>query len=463
MKKNILILVFLAAISSYLPASAAGGKLFGDFAVQLEPYFTRPMIEDIKKQLPLTENYKIWGWDVGDFSGDGYPDCAITVNLHSEKKRRMHVYLFADIDGYLKKIGHYPYYYVDLPLEIGVSIAGNACSITKKNEKYSWDIYSYTYQTGVVVLKSHFSTRRIGDLTYEKTVDYLSLTNTEKFIYTKSKEIAFYREFSSIVSYPRGKQVFKGYTRESLINNIDYVYSGAWYLDGRDDLSYTVKSAYDSDFLYFTVNVTDDKIVVRSCDDCIVTGIGEQLSKTCDTCFADHINMWIDVYTPFEENENRFMTIENNRINFRNSAERTIMKFSIYPGDFHSQDAEIEIATNDYLNSFRRFDTRKLKASANLTDKGYIVKFRIPLRVLGYENCPTDDKKIVELGTSFAVVDYDNKFRPHEKTEMANSDLKPYNPTTYGSLFMIPYNQYYGEAENIFEMDILQALREYGF
>ncbi len=463
MKKIILTIMMILAFFVSANLKAQGGKQFAEFAKQLEPYFDKLMIDDIKAQLPLSGDYKIWGWDVGDFSGDGYVDCALAIKLRTDKKKRMHVYLFADIDGFLKKIGHFPYYYVETPLEIGVSIANNEVGITRKSKKYFWDINSYTYHDGVVIHTSTFTTKRIGDLTYEKTVNYMNLTNIEKFVYTRSGEVAFLREYSTVLAYPRGKQIFKGYTKENFINDIDYVYFGAWDWEGDSDLSYRISAAYDTDYLYFTMNVSDEKIVVRSCDDCIVEDNGGKLSKTCDSCFCDYIDMWIDTYTPLDSTSNRFMNIKNNRIQFRNSAERSVMKFTIYPGDFYSNEASVEIATNDYLDSYQRFDTRKLKATANLTDEGYVVKFRLPFTLLGFEGCPAYGENRVELGASFCVIDYDNKFRDGEKTELANSPLKPNNPTTYGSLLIMPYTSWYGESYNIFEIEMLQTLREYGF
>ena len=462
MKKSIFIVIVILLLSTF-SAQAQSGKKFAEFANQLSSYFDRPMIDDIKSQLPLNGDYKVWGWDVGDFSGDGFVDCAFAIKLRSDKKKRMHVYLFADIDGYLKKIGHYPLYYVELPLEIGVSISHNQCGITTKSKKYCWDINTYSYSQGVVIHNETFSTKRIGDLTYERTKNYINLTNVEKYLYTKSGDIAFLRDYSTVLSYPRGKQIFKGYAKENFINKTDYVYDGAWYWEGDEDLSYNISSAYDNEYIYFTIKVKDDKVIVRSCENCIVESNDGKLSKTCDTCFADHINMWVDIYTPFKKNENRFMSIKNNRIKFRNSVERNVTRFTIYPGDFYSNEAIIEIATNDFLDSYQRFDTRKLKASANLTEDGYIIKFRTPFSILGFDGCPAYGNKTAEIGTAFCVVDYDNKFRPHEKTEMANSPFKPHNPTTYASLLILPYSSWYGASNNIFEMEMLQALREYGF
>lgn len=444
--KKIIIVTILILISSINCVKAQSGKPFAEFAQTLEQYFDKAMVEDIKKQLPLGSDYKIWGWDVGDFSGDGVVDCAFSLNLKADKKRRMHVYLFTDIDGFLTKVGHFTYNFIDTPLEIGVAIKNNSCSITQKNEEFNWNIDTYTYDNGVVLRTETYNTHRIGDLTYQKSRNFQLLTNSEKYLYTQSSEEAFFRQYNSIISYPRNKTVFKGYQTTTNIDEIDFVYTGAWHWKGAEDLSYKAKSSYDDDFLYFTVEVTDDKII----------------PEQCDTCICDHIELWLDLNKP-DSLGDRFMTRKDNRILFRSSTEKGIIKFVIKPGDFVNTSADIEINTNDEFSTLQWFETRKMKAISNLTTNGYIVKFKIPFTVLGFIGSPVEEKTEFEIGACISVTDYDNKFRPEEKTEIANSSFVSYNPTTYGSLIFIPENSWYGESFNIFEMEVLQAIREYGF
>jgi hypothetical protein len=444
--KRILILNILFLIASLTVVNAQTGKTFAEFAQTLEQYFDKTMIDDIKKQLPLGSDYKIWGWDVGDFSGDGIVDCAFSLNLKADKKRRMHVYLFTDIDGFLTKVGHFTYNFIDTPLEIGVAIKNSACAITQKNEDFNWNIDSYTYDNGVVLRTETYHTRRIGDLTYQKNRNYQSLTSTEKYLYTQSNDEAFFRMYNSLVSYPRNKKVFKGYQTTTTIDDIDFVYTGAWHWSGAKDLSYKAKSSYDEEYLYFTVEVTDEKII----------------PELCDSCICDHIELWLDLNKP-DSLGDRFMTRKDNRILFRSSTEKGLIKFIVKPGDFVNTSADIEINTNDEFSTLQWFETRKMKAISNLTNDGYIIKFKIPFTVLGYNGSPMAEQNDIEIGACISVIDYDNKFRPEEKTEIANSSFVSYNPTSYGSLIFIPKDSWYGESFNIFEMEILQAIREYGF
>lgn len=443
MKKLLFALLFFAAISS---AYSQSGMKFVEFAMKLDPYFDKLLIEDIQKQLPKGTDYTIWGWDVGDFSGDGYFDVAFTVKKSSERGRTVHVYQFVDVDGFLIEVNRISKQFVELPLEIGVVIRNNTCYVTEKKEKFNWKIIGYSFDKGSIILEDEFHTHRIGDLTHESYHNYRKLRNNEKYLVTRTGEETFYRDYMTIPSYPRGKTIYQGYTEEAETDFIDYVHAGAWDWKGAVDASFKVSSAYDEQNLFFTVKVFDDNVVVRE----------------CDTCIADNIDIWFDVNIPVE-NGDRFMIREDNKISFRNISDKGMYRFSFYPGDFVNEQAYVKIGTNDNLNSFQRIETRNIKAVANLHSDGYIIKFKIPFAVLGYPSNPVQRNEVLEMGCTVIVNDYDNKFRPEEKSEIATSAFIPNNPSTFGSLLVIPHDLWYGEAENIYRQPIIENLLEYGF
>jgi hypothetical protein len=440
---------------------AQSGKSFEKFSEKLKPYFNESMIADIKKQLPLGAKYKIWGWDVGDYSGDGYPDCAVSVRLNGDRRKKMTVYLFSDMSGFLNKIGQFSYDFVETPLEIGISIDKNLCAITQKFKKFNWNISSYSYDNGILVFKELYVTKRIGDLTYQKTTNYNTLTNYEKYVITKTGKVLFERKYSNVVSYPRGKKVYKGFEKTNSIEDIDYVYAGAWNWKGNEDLSYKISSSYDDDYIYFTVNVRDDKLVVNSCDTCVFERT-DRLTNTCIDCDADQLEIWFDTFVP-DSSQDRFVTRTNHTIKFRPKALDGIIKFTVNPGDFYSIPASISISTNELFNSLQKFQTSKLKAVSDLTDDGYVVKFKIPFTLLGFNTNPLKEKEKFEMGVSVCAIDYDNKFRTEDKTELANCPFVPNNPTTYAGLILMPEHKWYGYSMNIYEIEILKELKAFGF
>lgn len=442
MNRIIAIIFFFGSISLF----SQSGITFAEFAKKLNPYYDRALIMDIQKQLPQGTNYKIWGWDVGDYSGDGYNDVAFAAKLASEKNRIVQTYLFVDLDGYLVKVGNFEYPYVDIPLEIGLVIDNNTCMITKKNKQYNWEIQGFSFDNGSLLMHDEFTTRKLGNLTYETYVNYLDLKSNVKLLNTRLGEETFFREYLTIPSYPRGKTIYKGYKDEVETHFIDFVPEGAYYWEGKNDASIKIKSAYDEEYIYMTTEVNDESIVISN----------------CDTCISDYIEVWFDVTPPLSDNH-RFYNIKNNQVNFKTQSDSGLFCFSFYPGDYKKKPAHVNINTNQSLTEFQREASSKIRIVSNLTDNGYILKFKIPFLLLGIEALPIRNNKNFELGCTVIAVDYDNEFRPEEYSKIATSNFEAHDPSTYGSLLLIPQNKWYGKSSNIFRADIINNLLEYGF
>lgn len=438
------ILIFFLVIlnASY----SQSGLKFAELAQRLDPYFDQLLIQDIPRQLPQGVDYTIWGWDVGDYSGDGYYDVAFSAKLSSDRGRTLHVYQFVDIDGYLVKVGTSKYDFVDIPLEIGVVIKNNTCMITQKQKQFNWTVFGFTYDNGVLMQKSKFTTERIGEITRESYKNYISMKNEEKYLYTRNGELIFRRDYLTIPSYPRGKTIYKGYTEEILADYTDYVHEGAIYRESSDDISFKVSSAYDDLYIYFTVDVTDDSVV----------------PEKCDTCIHDNIDLWIDVNERVGEGD-RFVIRNGNKIDFRGTADSGLFNFSIHPGNFYDIKPAIKVKTNRDLSSSQKSEVRNIKIVSNITNEGYIVKFKIPFAIFGFFRNPVSDEEYIELGCSVIVNDYDNEFRADEYTCIGTSQFISNDPTYYGSLLLIPNEEWYGQSNNIFTEEIIENLLNYGF
>jgi hypothetical protein len=338
---------------------------YPEFSARLNKYFPSLLLEDVEEQLPQTDNYTIWSWDVGDFSGDGFNDVAFTLRP-SGKSRIGVVYMFVNMDGYLTKVAAIDYTYVELPLEIGIVIKHNKCSVTKKNKKYDWIIRSYNFDNGTLMISDEFSTKRIETLTKEKRIDYKNLHNSEKYFTSRGEKVLFKADYMTIPSYSRNRKIYKGYNSDAGMVYVDYVYRGAFWWKGREDASYSVSSAYDHQYLYMTVDVNDDEVVTDS---------GKLKA-------SDYLEIWFDI------------------------------------------------------NPFIAF---------------------------GYDGPPIKDNKIAEFGCTLILHDIDNEFRPEEGTCLSTSDFDSSNPSSYGSLMLIPEGIWYGETSNIYREGIIKKLNENGF
>lgn len=444
--KKLLLIVCLIIVASFSEAAAQSGMKYPELAKRLEMYFDKELVADVQKQMPQGSDYTIWGWDVGDFSGDGNLDVAMSVRIQSQKGRTMQVFLFVDVDGYLVKVGQFPYEFVELPLEIGVVIRDNACFVTKKRKQFDWTITGYTFDNGSIIYLDQYTTKRVGDLTQETYRNYVTMRGHEKYLQTKNGKQKFYADFMSIPSYSRGRLVYKGYADAMKVNEVDFVPKGAYWWTGEDDLSFSVSSAYDDENLYMTIKVKDDEVVTAA----------------CDTCIHDFVDLWIDIGT-IDKKRDRFASVKDEKPEFREKAESGLFCFSLHPGDFLDVKPSYKVSSTDDMTATQRIAAKNIKLVTDLKNNGYMFRLKIPFTVFGWDAAPVDTTGITELGCSLLVHDYDNEFRPEEFTEKSNSVFDPRNPSTYGSLMLIPDGEWYGETDNIYREEILKSLLEYGF
>ncbi len=442
----VMVMVLFVIITNTFITAQQGMK-FAELAQRLDKYFAKELILDLKRELPMGSDYSIWGWDVGDFSGDDYTDVAFTVKLAAEKERVVQVYLFVNIEGYLTKVGQFEYEYVDIPLEIGVVIRHNACFVTRKRKQFDWLIRGYTFDNGSLIWLDEFTTRRKGRLTHETYKNYKTLENTEKYLHTNSGEVEFFADYLAIPSYSRDRQIYKGHAHEPFSYDVDYVHKGAYYWKGKDDASFRVHSKYDSKYLYMTVETIDDKVV----------------TQRCDTCLGDFVEVWMDVIPPYLEGKDRFTITKGNTLKFRTNAEIGIYCFSVYPGDFYEKKPYIKISTTDDLEPYQKQAARSVQVVSDTTHKGFRLKFKIPFALLGFEEAPIYEDDSTELGCTVVYRDIDNEYRPEEETQIATSKFAPLNPSTYGALVLVPDKEWYGDTQNIYRGEILKHLMEYGF
>lgn len=424
-------------------AVAQTGMTFEEFKERLAPYFASELIADIQQQLPLGTQYRVWGWDVGDFSGDGFPDVACAIKLASDKKRQMHVYLFVDVDGYLTNIGRFPYTFLEIPLEVGVLIKENICYAMQKHGQAHWLMTGYRFEKGALLVLDSFSTLREQEFIHESYRNFQTLYGYEKYTRDRSDTPELNTEFLSIPSYPRNRYVYSGYAQDAVSNMVRFVPEGAYYWSGASDASLRVRSAYDSEFLYFSLRVTDDKVITNE----------------TDGAPSEKVEIWLDVYN----GNNRLVRQKKRGMAFRTVADSGLFSFSITPGNFSTVQPSVHISSTDEMDDVQREQVELVHVVVAPIDSGYTVKMRVPFRLLGFEGSPAELDSIVELGCSVAIHDIDNYFRPEEVTLLATSHFESMNPASYGVLLLIPPHTVYGSATNIYTEPLAERLKSIGF
>lgn len=420
---------------------------FDEFTRRADPYFAEDLLSDVRLAMPQGSNYKIWGWDVGDFSGDGYYDLALSVHILGTRKKECVVYMFVDVEGYLVPVSRMPFQYVELPLEVGVVIKDVACYVTQKRKSEDWSIRGYRFTEGAVVLVDEFVSDKIESFQHESFRSFQTLRTSERLANRKNEEV-FTTEFLTIPCYSRSRQVYAGYVAEVQVSTTTHVPDGAYWWTGESDASFSARMVYDDDFLYARIYVRDSNVV---------TG-------WCDTCIADHVELMLDVAPPAEGSRSRYISrIEREEVVVRSASDSGLYTFTVRLGDFGDNLPRVAIKTTDELDPAQVKARKQLRVVTAPRRDGYVVKLRIPFALLGYQKAPIDEQGVVEFGCAIAAVDYDNEFRPDERSVIATSNVESLDPSTYGALRFVPDGTWYGESVNIYGDAVINTLRELGF
>lgn len=441
------ILVVLAGMVSFpLSGQAQSGMALDEMLEKLKPYFADELLADIQNVVPRSA-FRVWGWDVGDFTGDGFNDLAFSIYRANTGKKECQVFLLGDIDGYLINVASYTVPFVRLPLEVGVVIKDTTCFIAQKRRDDDWSVNGYRFDLGNMILVDEFRSNAVLNYDHESYRNYLTLQTSELYSGRKG-ELLFSSDYLTIPCYERSRQMYGGITTQARVYSIDDVQSGTFWWQGASDASFVTRFVYDVGDLYLMVKVTDDSVV---------TG-------WCDTCVADEVEVWFDVTLPTKEQPDRTIKkLDKRRIEAREDADSALYGFRVRLGDFLEVPPTLTLKTTDALSDVQQDALESARATSAQQHDGYVVKMKIPFDLLGFGIPPSNPAETVEIGCTVIVKDADNDFRPDEVTILATSPIKPLNPSTYGALRFIGSNTAYGESQNFFREDVLENLRELGF
>jgi hypothetical protein len=427
-------------------ASAQSGMDFEEFRVKLQKYFDDELIDDLKISLPKGTEYRVWGWDVGDFSGDGFHDVAFTVRTAGARRNEVTVYLFVDNDGFLVNISAMAMNFVEIPLEVGVVIKEGTCYVTQKRRSESWMMRGYRYVNGAVALADEFVSERIEDVGHESFRSYQTLETKDRYLSEKSDDL-FKAEYLTLPCYGRGRQITAGYVSDLFVGSVRYAHEGAYWWKGETDASFLARAAYDDDNLYFVITVRDSNVV---------TG-------WCDTCPSDRLEIWMDATPPYPNGSRYVEDIRRGEPVVRTVSDSGLYAFSVKIGDFENIRPSVKVRTTDELDLDQEQAIEQIRVVTAQRSDGYVVKIRIPFLLLGYDRVPLDEQFLTELGCTISLYDVDNEFRADETTRLSSSPLDAVNPSTYGAIRFVPEGRWYGQCSNIYTEAVMTALSELGF
>lgn len=409
----------------------------------LDPYFAAELIGDIKSALPKSP-FDVWGFDVGDYSGDGFNDFIVSIRVRKEKGNKMRIYHFVDVEGILELIREETAKFVELPIEVGVTIGdGNAYLLVKRDET-GWDVWGRRYEDGVIMLVDTYRTDQGNALIHESYRNYQSLSGWERYLRVRNEQEVFRADFLTIPSYMRGRHVSSGFAMTATADRAEHILKGAYYRADETDLLLRVRSAWDREYLYFNVIVDDDEVVPYA------EGIDS---------VGDRLEIWIDAYIWGDR-----LRGGGNRTTFRTVSDSNIYGLTIDLGDLAEVEPGIKVSTTNLFDEGQSRATSGIKAIASKHDRGWSLRIRIPFALFGFKEAPVAEDALLSLGASVVVHDLDNQWRPNELTQMTMShNFDRTKPATFGELILVPSSLNYGESRNVYFPQVKERLEEIGF
>ena len=436
----VIALVLIGVVA--VPASAQQAITFDEFAKKIDPYFAPELVSDVKQALPQAA-FDIWGYDIGDFTGDGANDLALTLRLRADSRPRISVYYFADDEGTLRLVRETMEQFVELPIEVGVAIRdGNVYTVHKAKE-FEWEVVGHRFRDGVLMKVDEFSTVRAGDVTHEAYRNFQSLEGFERYISVASEKQIFRSDFLSVPAYRRGRDVPSGYQATATAHFSKYISRGSYFWNSENDAAIDMRAAFDDDYLYFNIVVRDDQVVPVPVNNVDTT--------------SDRLVVWLDMYALGD----RIRSGRRSR-DFRMKTDSNIYAIEIPLGDF--LDVQPKMKTSNTLDEEQASAVKRVKAVAARLDSGYSVKMRLPFTLLGFQRAPIEEGELTEFGATVVVHDVDNPYRPEETTTISTSQsFESTKPATFGSLVLVPDAMHYGESVNIYMGELRERLEEVGY
>lgn len=437
LKKRIFTLILLV-----LPISAHSSSnyaiSFEEFKKRLAGVFDAQQFNDIRKHLP--GDFEIWGYDVGDFSDDGEPDVALSVKLPKDKKKELLVYFFVSDGPSFIEAKRISVRYYEIPIEVGFTIEKGVCFMTRKERNHHWFIVGYAFRNGSFVLVDRFEVgrRAIGsdgnEIGYEIYDNYVSLSSSESFFNVANGKTFLKALFYTFPSYRLGRRMLPDFAAGIRDTAAKYFLSGKEFWDGTRDLGFSARFAHDDSALYCFVDVTDDSLVVVSS----TRGDGDQ------------VELWFDLLG------NRLNPSSGPAPHFRFQPDENILCVSVSPGDFKRNRPRVNLILRREPSEDQRRGINQIGVTSRRKVDGYALHIKIPFSVFDLVTPPS------LLGFTLVVKDVDRTATPLVTKSLATSQLREWDPSSFGVLRFVGDREAYGEVRNFNVERLLSRMKDVG-
>lgn len=254
--------------SAVVRAVPADSLEFAGLASALGSIFSQEKIASILSKLP--PKCKIFGYDIGEYSGDDGMDVVLSVMPNDAARRVVDVFFFLNDGPGFRHLRTLQRRYVLEPIEVGFSIDAGVCYVTEKTGEFAWRITGYSAVGGTFRRVSEWTTDRMRTggretgVGYERTYSYETMIAEEHYYGTNSERSFIRQKYYDLPVYP--SELSLPDEMPTVIGDssgLMIVRGGSsWY--GPDDCSVFCSARYDSSTVTFNLRVHDDRLLYHA-------------------------------------------------------------------------------------------------------------------------------------------------------------------------------------------------------
>jgi|GEM_PF-1427214 len=238
---------------------------FAEFSSALGKIFSDEKIQSILSKLP--PNCNIFGYDVGDFSGDDGMDVVLSTRLDDARDRTIDVHFFVNAGSAFHHAQTLQRRFVLEPIEVGFTIERGAAFVTEKTAEFGWRITGYAVRDGIFRRVSQWTTDRMryrGRQTavgFERSYDLQNNMAEEHYFGTNSNRSFLRQTFYDLPLFRENDDIPAAITRQIGDSTALMVVRGGSSWHGPEDCSILCSGVYDSSSVELHLTIRDDRLL----------------------------------------------------------------------------------------------------------------------------------------------------------------------------------------------------------
>lgn len=396
--------------------------------------FSPEKIATILSKLPPKS--KIFGYDIGEYSGDDGMDVVLSAMREDVPRRTLDVHFFINDGAGFRLLRTLTRRYVLEPIEVGFSIDHGVCHVTEKTGEFSWRITGYSAAGGNFRRTEEWTTdrmrvgARVTGVGYERNYSYETLLSEEHY-YGANTGKQYLRQryydlpvFPAELSLPDDMPVQAGDTTGLMIS------SGGSSWHGPDDCQVFVSARFDSNAVNFRVRVHDDRLLHHQSPDS-----------------ADHLDLLFDL-----SRRNRVRP-DGARQSY---TKQTAFGIRILMGDGGTRTPVVELLGGELVGRYGgQVDVRSIGVPDQFQTYEFVI--RVPLALFQLRGKPQPAGFVC----AYHDVDHPGNLRWASIASTAR-EYEAGRPETYGRLHFVPDPVAAYEWENIRASALAAQLRRAG-